>query len=164
MMIDNVLSLYFEFIAKILKRIRLRIINGEIEIIFNHQVEASIDERIRKIDLARANLVEGLSAIDELRKSAEDNKREVQAALEQLAMLEQDKTELQEKLDSVRQVISSDVQTFRDVAGVPSPSSIRRERVIGFVSGVVASMVASGVIFAGIKLIQNFEKITKWFA
>ena len=163
MKIENVLSLYIELIAKILKRIRLRIKNGEFEISFDRQVEASIDERIRKIDVARANLVEGLSAIDELRKSAEDNKKEVKAALEQLAMLEQDKADLQEKLDSVRQVISRDVQAFREVAGVPSPSGIRRERVIGFVGGVVASIVASGIIYGVAKIIQNFEKITNWF-
>lgn len=158
MVIESILSVYIELIAKILRRMRLRIRNGRIEISLDRQVEASIDVRIRKIDLARANLVEGLSAIDELRKSAEINKKEVQAALEQLAMMEHDKARLQEKLNSVRQVISSDVQAFRDVAGVPSPSSIRRERVIGFVSGVVASIVASGLIYGTAKLIQILNR------
>lgn len=160
---DNVLALYIELIAKILKRLRFRIRGGAIEVSFDRKVEENIDERIRKIDVARANLVDGLSAIDELRQSAEDNKKEVQAALEQLAVLEKDKAHLQEKLQSVRQVISSDVQAFREVAGIPSQSDIRRERVVGFVSGVIASIVASGVIYAIAKTVQNWEKITNWF-
>jgi len=162
-MIDDVLTLYIELIAKILKRLRFTIRDGGIEVSFDRKVEESIDERIRKIDVARANLVDGLSAIDELRKSAEDNKKEVQAALEQLAVLEKDKAHLQEKLQSVRQVISSDVKAFREVAGIPSQSDIRKERIVGFVSGIVASIVASSVIYGIAKTIQNWEKITSWF-
>ncbi len=164
MLLESALSLYINLIAKILKRMRLRLTGSGIEISFDREVEASIDERIRKIDAARANLVDGLTAIDELRRSAEENKKEVQLALEQLAMLEQDKAQLQEKLQSVRQVISSDVEAFREVARVPSASDIRRERVVGFISGVVASIVASGVIYGIAKMIQNWEKIQSWFS
>jgi len=162
LMIGNVLALYIEWIAKILKRLRLRIAGGGIEISFDRQVEESIDERIRKIAIARANLVDGLAAIDELRMSAEENKKEVQTALEQLAVMERDKADLQEKLQSVRQVISSDVQAFREVAGIPSKLDIRKERVVGFVSGVIASIVASAVVLGVAKIIQNWHNITNW--
>ena len=140
-------SIYTDLIAKVLKRIRVKLNVAGVEISFDRAAELSIDDRIRKIDKARENLVDGLAAIDELRRSAEQNKKEVQQALEQLAQLEEDKRNLQAKLESTRQIIGSDVQAFRDIAGIPSPAAVRRERVIGFVSGVVASIVASGLLY-----------------
>jgi len=135
-----------------------------VEISFDRGAELSIDERIRKIDRARENLVDGLAAIDELRQSAEKNKKEVQQALEQLAQLEKDKQDLQARLESTRQIIGSDVQVFREVAGIPSPAAIRRERVIGFISGVVALIVASGVIYGVANLVKSWPTIANWFS
>ena len=148
-------SIYTDLIAKVLKRIRVKLNVAGVEISFGREAELSIDDRIRKIDKARENLVDGLAAIDELRQSAEQNKKEVQQALGQLAQLEEDKRNLQAKLESTRQIIGSDVQAFRDIAGIPSPSAVRRERVIGFVSGVVASVVASGLLYGVANLIKR---------
>ena len=87
MLMDNMLTLYIEVIAKILKKLKFRFTGTGFELSFDTGTEASIDERIIKIDQARANLVDGLKAIDELRTSAEENKKEAQIALEQLAQL-----------------------------------------------------------------------------
>ncbi len=160
----GLLSVYIDIIALILERLRVRSSGAGIEVRFVPLVGHSIDERIRKIDVARANFVDGLAAIDELRKSAEENKKEVQEAMQQLTILARDKEQLQKKVQSVRQVISSDVETFREIAGVPSPADIRRERVVGFISGVIASVVASGCVYALVKIFKNRDNIVSWFS
>jgi hypothetical protein len=159
MEIDNlsikIISSFTELIYRLLKRLRIRFDVAGVHIFLeDEKYKESIDERIARIDLARTNLIESLHAIDELKDAAERNKREVEAAVHQLAQLEQDKMLLQKELDSIKTIAQTDVETFRKVAGVLTPSQIRRERVIGFISGVVASTVASGIAWAIVKLIQ----------
>ena len=72
----------------------------------------SIDDRLKKIDLAKKNLKEGLSAIEELGKEAERNKQEVQKPLSKIQQLTNDKQGLEEELNSIKEVISTDVNTF----------------------------------------------------
>lgn len=123
------------------------------------QTERSIDERIAKIDLAKANLLEGLQAIDELKAEAERNKKEVEIAVEQVNRLERNKIDLQSELAAIKTVVQTDVSAFRRVAGVLGPAEIRRERLLGFFSGVVASLVASGIIAATVAVIRHREWI-----
>ncbi|MDF1740472.1 MAG: hypothetical protein P1U86_15030 [Verrucomicrobiales bacterium] len=110
----------------------------------------SIDKRIEKLDDAREALSQGLDAIDELRTDASRHKNEVKKALEELSDLSSETAELEAKKDSIAKVLDSEVSAFRDVAGIPSEVQRRRDKVLGFVSGVIASMVASGLIYAGV--------------
>jgi len=106
-------GVYTDFIAAALKRIRVKVSAAGVEIGFDREEGLGIDERIRKIDKARENLVEGLAAIDELKQSAERSRTEARAALEQLAQLKLDK-------QSLEAIIATDVRVFREVAGIPS--------------------------------------------
>ena len=106
-------GVYTDFIAAALKRIRVKVSAAGVEIGFDREEGLGIDERIRKIDKARENLVEGLAAIDELKQSAERSTTEARAALEQLAQLKLDK-------QSLEAIIATDVRVFREVAGIPS--------------------------------------------
>jgi chromosome segregation ATPase len=106
----------------------------------------SIDQRIANIDSAKANLIEGLKAIEELKEAAERNRKDAETAIKQIAKLEHDKTSLQQEIAAIKSVVNADVNAFRKVAGVLGPSEIRRERVLGFISGVIASVTASGIV------------------
>jgi len=134
----------FDITAKALRKYRLVVDKSGMSI----KVEETpgIDERIAKIDEAKTSLLEGVRLIDELRETAQNNKRDAEAALLQINELASEKANLQKKLDSMKEIAQSDVETFREMAGIPSVADIRRERLIGFVSGVVSSLVASGVI------------------
>ena len=124
----------------------------------HEQATQSIDDRIAKIDEARNNLVEVLNAIDELRSAAEKNRHDAEAALRQLEQLEHDKANLEKDLASTRDIIEADVTVFKQIAGIPSADDIRRERVLGFITGVVSSVVASGVVWLivwGVQLVIN---------
>jgi hypothetical protein len=148
-------SAYTDFIANVLRQIHIEPTSAGFKIRFGESDESSIDKRIERLDQAREYLSEGLLAIDELRKSAEENKKEMQHAIAQLALLSDNKQKLEASLQSIREVASADVQTFRELAGIPSRATIRRERIIGFFSGVVASMVASGLVYALVHFLTN---------
>ena len=74
-------DIYFELIEKILRRVKISKVNIlGLEISLDED-KGSIDERIKKIEAAKQNLLDGLSAIKELEKEAEKNKYELENAL-----------------------------------------------------------------------------------
>ena len=99
-----------------------------------------VDERIARLDEARAALSEGLDAIDELREDAKRAKSEHASVLTALETALANRDDAEKKLEAIRSIIAQDVNAFREVAGV---SNIRKERLIGFASGVCASVLAS---------------------
>lgn len=111
------------------------------------EVESSIDEGLEKIDSAKKSLSDALEAIEDIKETAENNKRDAEAALERLKTLEESKASAEAELSEIRKLASSDINAFRKLGGIPGPDDIRRERYIGFVSGIVASIVASIIIW-----------------
>jgi len=142
-----------ELLLKLLKRIKVTYRIGGIQIEFKE--EKSIDERIAKIDEARTSMVEALSAIEQLHQEAESNKVGLKKALQTLAETEKNKNELEEEINNIRQVMQSDVTTFRKIAGIPSEEEVKKERVLGFFTGVLTSIVASVVIWGAVTLWQH---------
>ncbi|SFD82511.1 hypothetical protein [Methylobacterium sp. 13MFTsu3.1M2] len=118
-----------------------------IERIISGEAEGSVDDRIRKIDAARDNLSDAIAAIDELRSQADDNKRDLQDALDRIAEAERRRESLAVELAALRQIAQADTQAFRRVVGLPTQADVWRERLLGFGSGILASVIAS-VIYA----------------
>lgn len=147
------LSTYIDLVAKILRRLRVDVGVGGVSIAYEDEAQQSLDERIEKLDAARRNLADGISAIDQLKLEAEKSKTEVAAAALQVEKLSRDKTSLSSRLSAMQSVLDADVDAFRQVAGVPTTAAIRRERIIGFVSGIAASLVAAALIWGGSKLL-----------
>ena len=151
----EVAFLLSEQLLRLIKRIRITYRNGGFQIeLAEKKEEKSIDERIGKIDEARSSLVEALDAIDELHSEAERNKVELKNALQNLAETERNKGKLENELENIRQVMQTDIATFRNIAGIPSQVQIKKERYIGFVTGVIASIVASALIWSTVTLAQ----------
>lgn len=152
--ISKVIELVVDEFGKIFKRSRivLRIPFFEWHIKTTSQ---TIDERIEKLDDAKEALSQGLEAIDELRSDASRHKSEVQNALEELSNLNAETEELGAKREAISKVLESEVSAFRDVVGIPSPKQRQRDKVLGFVSGVIASMVASALIYCGVLVFKS---------
>jgi hypothetical protein len=139
----NIINSFIEFIGKIVKYYASEFgLKIQIE-----SASSSIDERIKKIDAAKQNLQEGLLAIKELEEEAEKNKQEAKIALDRINQLNSDKNLLLEEVTLIKRVINVDVGAFQKVAGVPTERQIKRERIIGFISGIVASIVATALIW-----------------
>lgn len=143
----EVFSIYFEAINKI-----TRILASDIYgVSLKDDKVSNIDERLAKIDLAKSNLSDALKAIDELKTAAEHNKQDAEQALLQLEQLHRHKDDLEKQIQTLKYLAETDTEAFRRVAGILSPAQIRRERFIGFFSGVLASVVASGVVWLIVK-------------
>lgn len=104
-----------------------------------------IDERIAQIDIAKKSLEAALSAIDELKTTAHRNREDLNEALNHLRQVGEDKTAAERELSSIKQIAQTDIEVFRKLAGVPSRADVAKERFIGFIFGVVTSLIASGL-------------------
>ena len=155
-MIIAFIEAYFDLIAKILNKLKIDFSASGINISAKDE-EANIDERINKIDIAKKNLTDVINAIDELKKEAQDNKEKSALALRELAKLEENKANLNQEITAIKTVINSNIEGFRIVAGIPNKN---KERAIGFISGIIASLIASGLIFGLTKLIGFIVKST----
>tara|TARA_B110001450_G_C17623331_1_gene482101 strand:+ start:966 stop:1466 length:501 start_codon:yes stop_codon:yes gene_type:complete len=103
----------------------------------------SVDQRIRKIDQARENLVSALTAVDELKNKADINKQEANEIKAKVDTLTSEKTLADTELQEIKKVTGSTVDAFQRVAGVPSRNQIAKERFVGFGLGVIASLLAT---------------------
>lgn len=106
---------------------------------------ASIDQRLAKLEVAKAALMESLLAVQELQHQAETGKVEYDRVRAELALTIASKGDAERKLQSIQALMAQDVEAFQTLAGVPN---VARERILGFASGVVASIIATGVVAA----------------
>lgn len=158
-MIEPLLSNYIDLIGNLLRKVKIRKVKFlGIEVDIDSET-TSIDDRIKKIEIAKQNLIDGLSAIEELKKEAEINKKEAESALLQIESLRAHKSNLEDEISRVKQIITTDVTTFKMVAGIPSDKQIRKERITGFISGVIASVVATGIVSLIILIFNNWTQI-----
>ncbi|MES2833332.1 MAG: hypothetical protein V4707_01345 [Pseudomonadota bacterium] len=101
------------------------------------------DERLRRLDDAQGALAEGLAALDELKRDAVRSQQEFERAATRLEATLASKISAESKLIEVRKLMSADIDAFRRMAGIDP----QKERVVGFISGVVASLIAAGLIW-----------------
>jgi hypothetical protein len=104
----------------------------------------TFEDRIEKIDQAKKNLGEAIAAMDALKLEAEQNKIEFERTIEELNKIKGDKTILESEYHSLKQLSEKDVQTIKKIIGAPN---VNKERAVGFLIGVVSSLVASGLIW-----------------
>lgn len=113
-----------------------------VDVSMSRSEKRSLDQRIARLDDAKAALTESLEAIDELRADAEVARTEHAAVVQALDTALSNKDDAEQKLESIRRIIEQDVSAFQEVAGV---ANIRKERLIGFLSGICASILATGI-------------------
>jgi len=141
------IEVYVDLFVRVFEALDIRVVR-----LFGLQLELprtrpAVDERLAKIDSARASLNDVITAMDELKKEAEAGKREVAVMANRLVQIEQTKQSAEKELEQLKAVINLDMETFKKVAGIPSPTQIRRDRYIGFASGVVASILAAVIVW-----------------
>lgn len=145
--VARALYLWFELFDRILgARVRLQGDESGLSVSLERPDNrvGSVDERIAKLDVAREHLADALFAIDGLKHSAEDSKVELAELQRRFAVLEEQKVSAETKLAGIKEVTRTDIEAFRTLAGIPN---VRRERLIGFVSGLTASLIATALIF-----------------
>lgn len=117
----------------------------------------SIDARLDKIETARQSLTEALSAMDELKQTAETNKRDLEILTDAIARAESDKADLHTQLDALKKLSDIDTTAVREALRIPTEVDKWKERIWGFlVGGIVAGIIASATWELGIK--PRFEQ------
>jgi hypothetical protein len=135
-MIQDLLQAYINLFASVYRLFGLPDIKAK-----NSQ---TIDDRILMIEQAKKNLLESLKAIDDLKKEAEDNKIEFKKTIEELNKVKLNKTTLETEYNSLKQLSTKDLNTIKSIVGIPNKN---RERLIGFSTGIITSLIASGIIY-----------------
>lgn len=106
--------------------------------------EDPIDKRLNRLDEARTALSETLSAIEDLRDEIEKSKREHQGMLNELTNTLNSKKSAEAKLANLQDLLKADQDTLREIA---APRASIRQHTIGFILGVLASLVAATIWF-----------------
>lgn len=81
--------------------------------------------------------------MDELKERAEENKHELEFLTQQVERAELDKANLSGELKTLKDMAALDTEAVRKVLRLPTQVSIWTERVISFLLGVMASVLAS---------------------
>lgn len=146
-----VFKTYFKLLEKLLNGV-LKDFGIKTKISVFPETGTGIDERIAKIDEARKNLVDSLQLVDELRSAATENKQELESAISHINQLQVERKLAEEELTKLRELASVDTTALRTVIGIPSSREIWRERFFGFLSGILASTIATGLWLVGSKI------------
>ena len=148
----NILEILFNLLLKFVprfssdkKELRIRPFATDGRYIFfgNPTEPSTIDSRIQKIDSARAGLSEALSAMDELKLVAEENKRDLILLNSQIQNAEAQRQSVSTQLDALKGIAALDSESVRKALRLPTRISIWTERVLAFAFGVISSIVAS---------------------
>ncbi|MCH8171846.1 MAG: hypothetical protein IIA70_00845 [Proteobacteria bacterium] len=145
--LTKILQAYFDFIFRTLNlRLVVSTKSGKFGFTIDPLKERTIDERIANIEIAKENLLEALSAMDDMQKTAENQKKELERINSLLEKIQKQKRSAKKELIEIKKITGVDVETFRKIAKIPSKKDIWGERMVGFISGIVASAIV-GVIF-----------------
>lgn len=106
-------------------------------------INDTIDDRIAKINIAKTNLNDAITAINELEQDTLKSKKELEKTLKNVELAKEKKTALQSEVNNLTQLAGAEVQTMRTVIGIPSKGALWAQRFIGFILGIVASLIAS---------------------
>jgi uncharacterized membrane protein YdfJ with MMPL/SSD domain len=104
-----------------------------------------IDARISKIDIARENLLEALTAIDEMKTSAHANKRELEDLRALVERVGKERDDLVADRELIAKLTAADKDRLRRLLGAPT----RLQSVgMGIVTFVFGALVTWGLTYA----------------
>lgn len=118
----------FEIMASRLGRAALRILVGSLggglgADIFDSIVRresGDVDKRLAKIEAARENLLEALTAIDEIKATAQEHKRELEVIRNSVVELGNENDRLAADKKLLVQMTSAERERLREMLGVPT--------------------------------------------
>lgn len=152
---DTAVLVLAKLIEQLVRKLRIKIglgPFGSIDVALSTPfTERSIDERLEKIETARQNLAEALTAMDEMRDVAESNKRDLERLTNSISKAESDKADLNAQLDALKQIAAIDSDAVREALRLPTEVDKWKERIWGFIFGLIAGLIATVVWEMAIK-------------
>ena len=112
-------------------------------------VKSPIGETIEKVEIAQNHLTDAIEAISLIKEQAIEERHRLDVLLEEVKKKHEEHSQAVQELETAQDLLDQNRENLRSVLGI-SPA---RERIIGFFSGVAASIVASGLwVFGGFLL------------
>lgn len=118
-------------------------------------VKSPLGETIEKVEIAQNHLSDAIEAISLIKEQAVDERHRLDKLLEEVKKKHEEHSQAVQELETAQDLLSQNKVNLRSVLGI-SPV---RERIIGFFSGVVTSMFASGLWVFGSFLLEKAKTL-----
>ncbi|MBC9071975.1 hypothetical protein IAI53_08370 [Thauera sp. CAU 1555] len=154
-MITEILTSYiklFELLFQALERLYTHVDKRHRRI---QIVKSPLGETIEKVEIAQNHLSDAIEAISLIKEQAIDERHKLDTLLEEVKKKHDEHTQAVQELETAQDLLSQNKENLRSVLGI-SPA---RERIIGFFSGVAASIVASGLWLFGGFLLEKVKSL-----
>ena len=99
-------------------------------VVIGEFMRSPIDQRLAKIEEAKKNLAEALTAIEDLQTEAQTNSRALSQLTAKLDKAEQRKTVIQRDIDTLRELSKLDAESVRTGLGIPTRLQVWFERAL----------------------------------
>jgi septal ring factor EnvC (AmiA/AmiB activator) len=145
--IELIIKVFQKLIRRNLKSIRV----GPIEIELKKSVDNSYNATLKKINDAQTHFSEAIEAIELLKTEYLEENERFGNLMNELKTKKAEYEKTSNELDLTKNMLQKDQEALKKVLGIDE----RRLKIAGFLSGVIASIVATAIWVYG-------PKIWKW--
>jgi chromosome segregation ATPase len=137
-MIINSISLYIDLVEKIID-----FIEGKRR--KQRAMDTPLGDTLKKVEVAQEHLTDAIESIDVIREQVVAEKGQLDTLLAEVASKRLEYKETSSDLKATQNLLNQDQRKLRTALGVNSS----REKIVGFVSGIVASIIATAIWVSG---------------
>ncbi len=127
--------------AKLLKRYFKKIRLGPFEFQLRQETAESYETTFKKIEAAQRNLAEAVEALDSLKVEYLDENKRLGKLLDDVKKKREEYHDATRELDVIKNLTSEEREQLRRSLGFND----RRSKIVGFIAGVLASLIATGL-------------------
>lgn len=114
--------------------------------------DSVIDERITKLDDVQSYLNDAIDAIDDLKVQADENRSIQKQLIAEVDALRESQRRAECEAREIEEATQININGFRKLAGIPTEDEVWRGKIFGFVSGILASLVAALIWWGATKM------------
>jgi len=131
---------------------------GPIEFDLKTRAESSYDETLKKIDQTKQHLSDAIMHIDTMKSEIISKKHQLNQVIGLIQDREQEKRQLDKEFQVSKQLRDEEAERLRTLLGATELREPRTGKLAGFISGVLASLLAAAIIGIVSLLISYFTK------
>ena len=136
-LLDSVAKYMSKLLGKYFKVIRI----GPIELKLRPDAGESYERTFKKIEAAQNNLSQAVEAIDNLKIEYTNESKRLEKLLQDVKKKREEYQNTSQELNFLQRLTNGEREQLRRSLGINE----KRSKVIGFVAGVLASLIASGL-------------------
>ena len=135
----NVVEQALRYLSRYFRTVRL----GPVSIELRTAAEREFGQTIEKIARAQENLTEAIAAIDDVKTKYTDEKTRLDELIAQVRIKRAEYERAAQDLVRTKELLAEDQERLRRLLGLND----RRSKIVGFISGVLASLTTAVIWF-----------------